>query len=50
MNLFVIRTQAPEIGLGDMYRGVLPFLIAPFLLIALLLAWPDLALWLPRQL
>jgi C4-dicarboxylate transporter, DctM subunit len=49
MNLFVIRSQAPEISLGDMYRGVLPFLIAPFLLIALLLAWPDLALWLPRQ-
>jgi tripartite ATP-independent transporter DctM subunit len=49
MNLFVIRTQAPEIGLGAMYRGVLPFLIAPFVLIALLLAWPDLALWLPRQ-
>lgn len=50
MNLFVIRTQAPEIGLGAMYRGVLPFLVAPFALIALLLVWPDLALWLPRQL
>jgi C4-dicarboxylate transporter, DctM subunit len=49
MNLFVIRTQAPEIGLGDMYRGVVPFLFAPLILIALLLAWPDLALWLPRQ-
>jgi C4-dicarboxylate transporter DctM subunit len=49
MNLFVIRTQAPEISLGAMYRGVLPFLAAPFILIALLLAWPDLALWLPRQ-
>lgn len=50
MNLFVIRTQAPEIGLGAMYRGVLPFLVAPFVLIAMLLAWPDLALWLPRHL
>lgn len=50
MNLFVIRTQAPEISLGAMYRGVLPFLIAPFLLIGMLLAWPELALWLPRQL
>jgi tripartite ATP-independent transporter DctM subunit len=50
MNLFVIRTQAPEIGLGAMYRGVLPFLVAPFVLIALLLAWPELALWLPRHL
>jgi len=49
MNLFVIRTQAPEISLSAMYRGVLPFLAAPFVLIALLLAWPDLALWLPRQ-
>lgn len=49
MNLFVIRTQAPEIGLSAMYVGVLPFLAAPFLLIASLLAWPDLALWLPRQ-
>ncbi|MFC5392116.1 TRAP transporter large permease [Bosea vestrisii] len=48
MNLFVIRTQASEISLGAMYRGVLPFLLAPFLLIAMLLAWPDLALWLPR--
>lgn len=50
MNLFVIRTQAPEISLGAMYRGVLPFLVAPFVLIAMLLAWPDLALWLPRHL
>ncbi|MEI5665957.1 TRAP transporter large permease [Bosea sp. CCNWLW174] len=49
MNLFVIRTQAPEISLGAMYRGVLPFLVAPFLLIAMLLAWPELALWLPRS-
>jgi C4-dicarboxylate transporter DctM subunit len=49
MNLFVIRTQAPQISLGAMYRGVLPFLAAPFILIALLLVWPELALWLPRQ-
>lgn len=49
MNLFVIRTQAPEISLGAMYRGVLPFLLAPFVLIAMLLAWPELALWLPRS-
>lgn len=50
MNLFVIRTQAPEISLGAMYRGVLPFLVAPFVLIAILLAWPDIALFLPRHL
>jgi tripartite ATP-independent transporter DctM subunit len=50
MNLFVLRAQAPEISLADMYLGVLPFLIAPFVLIALLLAFPQVALWLPAQL
>jgi TRAP-type C4-dicarboxylate transport system permease large subunit len=50
MNLFVIRAQAPQISLPDMYRGVLPFLLAPFALIALLLAFPQIALWLPSKL
>ncbi len=50
MNLFVIRAQAPQIALPDMYRGVLPFLAAPFILIVLLLAFPRIALWLPAQL
>ena len=50
MNLFVIRSQAPSISLPEMYRGVLPFLVAPFALIALLLAFPQLALWLPSLL
>jgi len=48
MNLFVIRAQQPDIGIGTLYRGVLPFLSAGAVLIALLLALPDLALWLPR--
>ena len=50
MNLFVIRAQAPQISLPDMYRGVLPFLVAPFALIAVLLAFPQVALWLPSLL
>ena len=50
MNLFVIRAQAPQIALPDMYRGVLPFLVAPLILILLLLAFPQLALWLPSKL
>jgi len=50
MNLFVIRAQSPEISLRDMYSGVLPFLFAPLLLIALLILYPDLALWAARAL
>jgi TRAP-type C4-dicarboxylate transport system permease large subunit len=50
MNLFVIQAQIPNIRLGAVYRGIIPFLIAPFALIVLLLIFPELALWLPRKL
>ena len=30
MNLFVIQAQAPDIKITSIYRGILPFLIAPF--------------------
>jgi C4-dicarboxylate transporter DctM subunit len=50
MNLFVIQAQAPDIRLTEIYRGILPFLLAPFGLIILLFLFPDTALWLPRQL
>jgi tripartite ATP-independent transporter DctM subunit len=48
MNLFVVQAQAPDIKTVTMYRGIVPFLIAPFALIALLWFFPALALWLPR--
>lgn len=50
MNLFVIQAQAPQIKLSDIYRGIVPFLVAPFVLVALLFLFPELALWLPRLL
>ena len=50
MNLFVLRTQAPEIGLSDVMRGVAPFLVAPLVLIVLMIVLPGIVLWLPRAL
>lgn len=47
LNIFVIRSQLPEIPLGTVYRGVIPFLAADALLIIVLLALPAVALWLP---
>ncbi len=47
MNVFVIKGMAPEIRLSQIYRGVIPFVIAQILLIALLLAIPEIATWLP---
>jgi tripartite ATP-independent transporter DctM subunit len=50
MNLFVVQAQAPDIPTMSIYRGILPFLIAPFALIALMFAFPQLATWLPALL
>jgi C4-dicarboxylate transporter DctM subunit len=48
MNLFVIQAQAPDVKITAIYRGVIPFLVAPLILIVLLFMFPGLALWLPR--
>jgi len=50
MNIFVIRAQAPDIPLSVLYRGVVPFLIAPIILLLLLVWLPDIALWFPTML
>ena len=50
MNLFVLQSQVPDAKLGKMYVGSAMFLVANAVLIALLLAFPQLALWLPHQL
>ena len=48
MNLFVIQAQAPDVKIGAIYRGIVPFLIAPFILIVLMFLFPGIALWLPK--
>jgi tripartite ATP-independent transporter DctM subunit len=48
MNLFVIQAQAPEVRITSIYRGIIPFLVAPLVLIVLLFVFPGLALWLPK--
>lgn len=50
MNLFVIQAQAPDVRITSIYRGIVPFLIAPLVLIVILFLFPSLALWLPKLL
>jgi C4-dicarboxylate transporter, DctM subunit len=50
MNLFVIQAQAPEIRITSIYRGIVPFLAAPLIMIILMFLFPQLALWLPHTL
>lgn len=47
MNLFIIKAQVPELPMAQLYRGIIPFLFAPAVLVGLLFLVPGLALWLP---
>lgn len=47
MNIFIIQAQAPDVNLGQLYRGIAPFLIAPLVLIIILFLFPQIVLWLP---
>ena len=47
MNVFIIKGMAPEVPLGTIYKGVLPFAIAQIMLIALIVIFPAIATWLP---
>jgi tripartite ATP-independent transporter DctM subunit len=47
-NLFLMRAMAPpEIGLGDIYRSIIPFVAVMILALALVMTFPGIALWLP---
>jgi tripartite ATP-independent transporter DctM subunit len=50
MTVFVIQAQHPDIPVMQIYKGTLPFLVADFVLVALLIAFPAIALWLPAVL
>jgi tripartite ATP-independent transporter DctM subunit len=49
MLLFTMKGVAPKhIGIGQVYRAALPYVAIGLLMLALVLAWPPLATWLPR--
>ncbi len=48
-SIFYLRAIAPpEIRLSDMFVGVMPFIAAQVLCLALVMVFPEIALWLPR--
>ena len=49
-NLFLMRAMAPpEITLMDIYRSISPFVLVMILALALVMVFPQIALWLPGQ-
>jgi len=47
MNLFVINTLLPKVGLGNIFKGCWPFVVVMIFVLGLLIAFPQLSLWLP---
>jgi tripartite ATP-independent transporter DctM subunit len=47
MNMFVLKTLLPEVSTGTVFSGVLPFMWADVLRLAILVAFPWISLWLP---
>ncbi|MEL0134217.1 MAG: TRAP transporter large permease subunit, partial [Rhodobiaceae bacterium] len=49
-NLFLMRAMAPpEISITDIYRSVIPFVGVMVLMLAIMMLFPELALWLPDR-
>lgn len=47
LNCFIVRGVAPNIRLGSVFRGVIPFIFVEFMIIALLIAFPSIITFIP---
>ena len=47
MNLFVLNALLPGVGLSQIFRGCWPFVAVMVVVLGLLIAFPQLSLWLP---
>jgi tripartite ATP-independent transporter DctM subunit len=48
MTMFVVKGIAPDVAIGTIFKGVLPFFAVVALVIVLLILFPEIALFLPN--
>src|SRR5699024_10437150 len=48
LNTFVVKGVAPDIPLGQIFRGVIPFIIAEVIVVVILILIPSLVTFLPE--
>ena len=49
MKLFVLNTLLPRVGLATIFRGVGPYVLVQIITLGILLAVPQISLWLPSM-
>ncbi len=47
INVFVVKGVAPDVPMGQIFVGIIPFWLAMIVCVAILIALPDIALFLP---
>jgi TRAP-type mannitol/chloroaromatic compound transport system permease large subunit len=48
--LFYMKgTVPPEVTMGHIYRGIIPFVIIQLFAVAICMYFPEVVLWLPRR-
>lgn len=47
LNLYTMKSVVPELRLGDIFRGIVPYLILEVILLAAVIFVPGIATWLP---
>lgn len=49
LNVYIISKSAPEVPLGSIFRGIVPFFAVTLLCLVLFTLVPEIVLWLPEQ-
>ena len=49
MNVFVIKTVVKDVSFSTIFLGVIPFVITDIIRLAILIAFPVIAVWLPSH-
>jgi tripartite ATP-independent transporter DctM subunit len=48
VTVYAVKSVAPDIPLEDVFKGIFPFLAMDILTVGVLIAFPQIILWLPR--
>ena len=47
-NVFILNSMLPDVPVGTMFRGLVPFILADFARLTLFILVPTVVLWLPK--
>lgn len=48
VNAYIVKGLVPEVGLEEVFAGIVPFLLALVIGTAIIIAWPGIAMFLPN--